>query len=235
MATLAKSLREEALNGAPTECGQGLRRQIAARHNLCLECVSTTENDLRRRHAAGVYQRKLEHKPCLEVRVIGLWTSQGALSDALLIRQTGLAKNRQHHGEFGLDFEVLAAKLESRTHHWGTLVEATHANAQAGSLKVVGQRARAQNRPVLAELQEPGNPAKFAVQAYPGKAQGGLRGPRCADIAVVDARVVAFEVKLQPPSQGHIASDGRPSEIGAQTGRTSLDIELWIASGAGVT
>ena len=56
--------------------------------------------------------------------------------------------------------------------------EATHANAQAGSLKVVGQRARAQNRPVLAELQEPGNPAKFAVQAYPGKAQGGLRGQK---------------------------------------------------------
>ena len=127
--------------------------------------VVAAENQLRRSHTSpALVKRELEDDAAFHSRLIRL-RADGVTEAQVLIRgETGGAPRRQDEGNFRLNFQVPGVKLYAGFELWNALIERPHADAQARGFEQGGQTGGAQQRPILAELGEPGQVSNFVVQ-----------------------------------------------------------------------
>ncbi len=124
-------------------------------------------------------------------------------------------------------------KLNAGAKLGNSFVERAHGHSQAGGFKKTGERGRKQT-PILTEFCEPWKRAQFVIQTHVGHPKVKLAGADAADVAVVDIRVVAFEVRLYFRCKYEARIFRHPFELAADPEAPSLDVELRIRSRTGI-
>src|ERR1035438_8846513 len=113
------------------------------------------------------------------------------------------------------------------------LIVRAHTYAQARRFEQTGESGGAEQRPILAELGEPGQVANLVIEAHVGEAKRELRTGATADVAVADVRVVAFKIGLHLARDGEVRALRHPFTLGADAELAGLDVNLRVRGGNG--
>src|ERR1035438_8378556 len=125
-------------------------------------------------------------------------------------------------------------KLNSGFELRHALIERAHTYAQARRFEQAGESGGAEQRPILAELGEPGQVANLVVEPHVSEAERELGTRATADVAVADVSVVAFKIGLHLAGDGEVRALGHPFTLRANAELASLDVNLGVRGGTGI-